>query len=117
MPDFTFFEIHFHEFNPTNTAPLIGRGGASREVGRGGAAGGANLDGVPVEEAEPESESGSNSETESRSDAETADDGSGGPGAGLVVALALLVVAAVAARKFLGGDDEFEELSEIDDVA
>ena len=115
MPDFTLFEIHFHEFNPTNTAPLVGGGGGSREVGRGGTAGGANLDGVPVEEAEPETESGS--ESESRSDAVTADDGSGGPGAGLVVALALLVVAAVAARKLLGGDDEFEELSEIDDVA
>ena len=112
MPEFTFFEVHFHEFNPTNTAPLIGRGGASREVRRGGDARDADLDGVPVEEAEAEAES----ETESGTDADTAGD-SGGPGVGLVVALVLLTVAAVAARQFLGGDDELDELAEIDDVA
>ena len=110
MPDFTFFEVHFHEFNPTNTAPLIGRGGASREVGRDETTTDANLDGVPVEEAEAE-------EFEGEDGAETADDGSDGPGLGLVVVLVLVVAAAVAARKFFGGDDEFDELAEIDDVA
>lgn len=103
MSDFTLFEVHFHEFNPTNTAPLLGRGGPSREVARGESAD-PDLDGVPVEEAEPESGSGT-------------EESSGGPGAGLVVTLVLLAALAVAARKFLGGDDELAELEELDDVA
>lgn len=109
MPDFTLFEVHFHEFNPTHTAPLFGRGGASHEVSRGAAAADPDLDGVPVEEAEGDV----------GTDADAADDASGGPGIGLLVVLsvALAVAATVAARKFFGGDDEFEELSEIDDVA
>ena len=114
MPDFTFFEVHFHEFNPTNTAPLIGRGGASHEAGRGGGTPDPDLDDVPIEEAEV----GGDGDTEGGTCAETADDGSGGPGLGLVaLSLVLAVAATVAARKLFGGDDELEELAEIDDVA
>ena len=103
MTEFTFFEVHFHEFNPTNTAPLLGRGGPSREVARGESSA-PDLDGRAVEGTEAESSA--------------SDGGSGGPGAGLVVALVLLAVIAVAARKVLGGDDaELAELEEIDDVA
>ena len=103
MTEFTFFEVHFHEFNPTNTAPLLGRGGSSREVARGESAD-PDLDGAPVGEADAESSA-------SGGDA-------GGSGTGLVVALFLVAVLAVAARKVLGGDDaELAELEEIDDVA
>ncbi len=105
MPEFTFFEVHFHEFNPTNTAPLLGRGGSAREVARGESAD-PDLDGVPVEEAEPGSASESGTE-----------ESSGGPGAGLVVALVLIAALAVAARKFLGDNEELAELQELDDVA
>ena len=101
MPDFTFFEVHFHEFNPTNTAPLIGRGGSSRELDRG-ASTDPSLDGVPVEGAETDPE---------------ATDDSGGPGVGVAVALLFLVAVVIAVRKFRGGDDELAELEEIDEVA
>ena len=100
MPDFTLLEVHFHEFNPTNTAPLLGRGGPAREVARGESA---DVDGddAPVEGDEAAERQGD----------------SGGPGMGLVVTLVLLAVLAVVARKFLGGDDELAELEGVDDVA
>lgn len=102
MSEFTFFEVHFHEFNPTNTAPLLGRGGSASELARGEDAD-PDLDDVPVEEAES-------------GDATGSDGGSGGL-VGLLTVLVGLAVLAVAARKLLGGDDELAELEELDDAA
>ena len=98
MPEFTFFEVHFHEFNPTNTAPLLGRGGSSSEVTRREERSDAERDDVPVEEAE------------------SSGDESGGVGLGPVVAVLALVVAAAVARKLRGGDDELAELEKLETI-
>ena len=100
MSEFTFLQVHFHEFSPTNTAPLLGKGGSASEVNRRESATDAELDEVPIEEAEA---------TDDESE-------SGGPGVAPLVALFFLVVAVAVARKAMGGDDELEALEELETV-
>lgn len=104
MPDITFFEVHFHEFGPTNTAPLLGRGGSASEVARRGGAGAERDPRVEADDGESD-EAG----------AET-DGGSGAPVVGLLVTLVGLAAVALAARRLFGGGDELAELEELDEA-
>jgi hypothetical protein len=96
----TLFEVHLHDglsFSATNTAPAIGSDDGDEED---------DAVGTDIEIEDTEADTGSE-RTESA-----------GPGAGLAVLVGLVLVAglAVAARKLMG-DDDLEQLEELDDLA
>ncbi|WP_424006190.1 hypothetical protein [Haloferax denitrificans] len=105
MADFTLFEVHLHdgfEFSPTNSSPLFSkRGDAELEADDESYD---DYDDYDVEFDDDEA------------DAES-DESGGRPGLGLLVGLVLLVGIAAAVRYIRGGDDDLDELTDLDDNA
>ncbi|RDZ63289.1 hypothetical protein C5B90_09020 [Haloferax sp. Atlit-12N] len=102
MADFTLFEVHLHdgfEFSPTNSAPLLSKGGSEMEL-----------------EADDESYDDYDDYDVEFDDDEADEAESGGrPGVGLLVGLVLLVGIAAAVRYIRGGGDDLDELADLDD--
>ncbi|GGC43396.1 hypothetical protein GCM10007209_01320 [Haloferax sulfurifontis] len=106
MADFTLFEVHLHdgfEFSPTNSSPLFSkRGDAELEA-----------DDESYDDYDAEFDADERDELD---DAES-DESGGRSGLGLLVGLVLLVGIAAAVRYIRGGDDDLDELTDLDDDA
>ncbi|ELZ54733.1 MULTISPECIES: hypothetical protein [unclassified Haloferax] len=99
MADFTLFEVHLHdgfEFSPTNSAPLLSKG----------------VDALT----DADDESHDDYDAELDADETDESESSGGPGMALLVGFVLLVGIAAAVR-YIRGDDDLDELADLDDDA
>jgi hypothetical protein len=99
MASFTFFEIHLHDgFSLSNSAPFVSGG-----------------DDEEYEELEAEREE--DLEEEIGEEIEEYEESSGSGAGRALLVLVLLVGAALAVKKMTGGDDEYEELEDLDDLS
>jgi hypothetical protein len=95
----TLFEVHLHDglsFSATNTAPAIGGDGGERES----------------EETDVETEAADPDEGFEDGESESA----GGNGLKVLIGLVLVAGLAIAARKLMG-DEDLEQLEELEDLA